>query len=156
MQKNNNKGEANMLLVVVTAGFICVVIFFFANAILLNHINSIMYTVKVDMFLLNRSAVMALNKNLLGKDIDSISMEDYLGEFKKGLRQNYGLNEELEGGNKLIQKIDILKYEYDTSDRPTIRTEIGVKVEPLVFKAALKDVFYYKIKQDVRVDRVAM
>jgi len=149
-----SKGETNLLLVVITAGFMAVLIFLFAAAVLVNHINSIMYTVKVDMFLINRAAIIALNKDAEGKDLNDINHEECLKFFKQALQQNYGLDENLENGNKLIERIDILSYSYDTTNQPAIKTEIGVKVSPMVFRHAFKDIFYFKIKQSVKVEKV--
>lgn len=149
-----SKGETNLLLIIITAGFVTVLIFLFAAAILVSHINSIMYTVKVDMFVINRAAILALNKDAEGKDLNDISREEYLKFFKEALKQNYGLDEELTGGNKLIEKIDIISYDYDTTKETVIKTEIGVKVSPIVFREAFKDIFYFKIKQNVKVGKV--
>lgn len=149
-----SRGGTNLLLIVAVTGFAAVLIFFFAAAVFVNHVNSIMYTVKVDMFMINRAAIIALNRDAGGKDINEISREDYLNFFKQVLRQNYGLDENLEGGNKLIDRIDILKYDYDTIKEPIIKTEIGVKVSPVVFRAAFKDMFYFKIQQNVKVRKV--
>jgi len=148
------RGETNLLLIIVTTGFATVLVFLFAASVLVNHINSIMYTIKVDMFMINRAAIIALNKDAEGKDLKDISREDYLKFFKQALEQNYGLDQSLQSGNKLIEKIEILSYEYDTTNEPMIKTEIGVKVSPIVFRQAFQDIFYFKIKQNVKVEKV--
>ncbi|MGE5472708.1 MAG: hypothetical protein ACM3UU_00615 [Ignavibacteriales bacterium] len=152
--RTQSKGEANLLLIIVATGFASALVFLLAAAILVNHINSIMYTIKVDMFVINRAAVIALNKDAEGKGLNDISREEYLKFFKEVLRQNYGLDEELKNGNKLIEKIDIIRYDYDTTNEPVIKTEIGVKVSPIVFRKVFKDIFYFRIKQNVKVQKV--
>jgi len=148
------KGETNLLLIIVTTGFATVLIFLFAAAVLVNHINSIMYTIKVDMFMINRAAIIALNKDAEGKDLNDICRKEYMKFFKQALQQNYGLDERLENGNRLIERIDILSYDYDITNEPVIKTEIGVKVSPIVFREAFKDIFYFKIKQNVKVNKI--
>lgn len=64
------------------------------------------------------------------------------------------MDEELKNGNKLIEKIDIIRYDYDTINEPVISTEIGVKVSPIVFREVFKDIFYFRIKQNVKVQKV--
>lgn len=149
-----NRGDASILLIILTTAFAAVIMFFSATAMLLNHINSIMYTIKVDMFLINRSAIMALDRNSGQRGVDSINTEAYYKYFRKALQDNYGLDENLQGGNKLIEKIDINKYKYETISEPVIKTEIGVKVRPIVFRQALQDIFYFKISQDVLVRKI--
>ncbi|MGE5329011.1 MAG: hypothetical protein ACM3KR_05870 [Deltaproteobacteria bacterium] len=148
------RGEANLIIIVIVTGFAAVMIVLFAAAVFVNHVNSILYTIKVDMFMINRSAIIALNKDAEAKGMNSINQEEYLKFFRKALQENYGLNEQMESGNKLIERIDIINYDYCTSNEPVIKTEIGVKVIPIVFKKAFKDIFYFKIKQSVKVRKV--
>lgn len=159
------RGETNLLLIIVLMGFSAMFLFLFAVAVFMSHVNSILYTVKVDMFLINRSAILALNRDIEKREISSISRDDYYNYFKKVLEYNYNLDDNLKSGNRLIEQIDILQYEYFTTttvdnvtgktiSEPTIHAEIGVKVRPIVFKNALADIFYFRIHQDVKVDRI--
>ena len=146
-------------------GFSAMFLFLFAAAVFMSHVNSVLYTVKVDMFLINRSAILALNRDMEKREISSISRDDYYNYFKKVLQYNYNLDDNLKSGNRLIEQIDILQYEYfttttvdnvtgETITEPTIHAEIGVKVTPIVFKNALSNIFYFRIHQDVKVDRI--
>lgn len=160
-----NKGAANILLIVVVMGFAVMFIFLFAIAIFVNHINSLLYTVKVDMFVINRAAIIALNREVESQNVSSIDRDDYYDYFKKVLQYNYNLDENLKSGSRFIEQIDILQYEYYTTntvdnitgkliDEPTIHTEIGVKVTPIVFKSIFSDIFYFRIHQDVKARKV--
>ncbi len=162
----DSKGEANLLLIIVLLGFVVMFIFLFSTAVLVSHINAIMYTVKVDMFTINRSAVIALNKKYERGEISSINRDAYYDYFKKVLQYNYKLDNNLEAGNRLIEKIDILQYEYYTGstvddvtgkaiDEPTIHAQIGVRVKPIVFRTTFSELFYFRIHQDVKVNRIA-
>ncbi len=161
-----SKGETNLLLIIVLQGFVVMFIFLFSIAVLVSHINAIMYTVKVDMFAINRAAVIALNKEVEKGNVSSVDRDDYYIYFKKVLQYNYKLDENLEAGSRLIEKIDILQYEYYTDsteddvtgkpiDEPTIHAQIGVRVKPIVFRSIFSELFYFRIHQDVKVSRIA-
>ena len=141
------------------------VILLFAIAVFVSHLNSLLYTIKVDMFVINRSAILALNRDAEKSNIDSIDRTAYYNYFKKVLQYNYSLDSDLTSGNKFIEKIDILQYEYYTNNvvdnvsgksitEPTIHTEIGVKITPIVFRDIFADLFYIKIHQDVKVNQL--
>jgi hypothetical protein len=160
-----NKGGTNLLLIIVLMGFSVMILLLFAAAVFVSHLNSLLYTIKVDMFTINRSAILALNRETEKGNIDSIDRNSYYNYFKKVLQYNYNLDSDLRSGNKFIEKIDILQYEYYSNSvvdnvsgklltEPTIHTEIGVKVTPIVFGDIFADLFYIHIHQDVKVKRV--
>ena len=161
----SRKGEANILLIIVLTGFAAMLIFLYAASLFMSHVNQLLYTIKVDMFNINRSAIIALNKEAMNENLNSIDRDDYYNYFKKVLQYNYGMDNNLEAGIRFIEKIDILEYEYyqtgqvdsvtgKTVTEPTIHTQIGVKVKPIVFRSILKDIFYFKVHQDIKVRKI--
>ena len=161
----NNKGQSNILLILVLMGFAVMFVFLFAAAVFISHVNSLLYTVKVDMFVINRAAIIALNREIGKKGGSNISRDDYYKYFKKVLQYNYNLDDNLKGGNRFIEQIDILQYEYYTNtvvdnvtgktiNEPTIHAEIGVKVTPIVFKSTFENIFYFRVHQDVKINRI--
>lgn len=153
----NKKGDINIFLMFIITMFMVLIVFITTEAIFLNHINSYLHTVKLDMFMINKSACLALNRNYENQELSSINKDEYLKYFRNVLTQNYDLDNNLRNGTKLINKIDILEYEYlndEKTNEPKISATIGVKIEPLVFKELLEDKFYFRIHEDVFLKRL--
>ena len=138
-------------------------IFIFVLAIFMSHINTILYNLKVDMYSLNRSAIIAVNKYKTSIDEFSYDIQTYKTEFIKGLKNNYELNENLENDEKLITKIEVIEYTiYDENkkdsytkirtDSRVLHTVLKVKIKPIILKKLLEDIFVFTIHEDVTLN----
>lgn len=145
-------------------GFSFMLITLLSMALIMNQVNALLYTVKVDMFAINRAGIIALNKDVEKRDGQSISKKDYYEYFRRVLKYNYDLDDNLESGTRLIRKIDILEYEYYKSgetdtvslkaiQEPTLHAKIRVEVVPIVLKAIFKDMFKIEVHQDVKLEK---
>ena len=105
----NNKG--NVLIIGIVFVAIAIVIFTFVIAVFMSHINSVLYNVKLDMYSMNKSAVIAVNKNKANTDRFSYNKNTYKDEFVKLLIKNYELDDNFSNEDKLITHISIEEYE---------------------------------------------
>jgi hypothetical protein len=144
---------------------IAIIIFIFFIAIFLGHINSILYNIKVDMFSINKSAIISINKNKGNIDILSYDKKAYKEYFEEALKSNYSLNDDLSNDEKLISKISIIEYDIIQKgkkdsftkkkvDNTVIHTVINLKVRPIIMAKLLEDVFTFKIHEDVILNMV--
>lgn len=142
---------------------ITITIFMFLLAIFMSHVNSVLYNFKVDMYSLNRSAIISINKYETSIDDFSYNKEAYKNEFIKGLKKNYDLDENLENTSKLISKIEIIDYEiYEDNAKDTytnkkctgrvIHTVMKIKVKPIILKSVLENIFTFTIHEDVSLN----
>ena len=139
------------------------IIVVFAFSVFVSHINSVLYNLKIDMYALNRSAIIAVNKGKTSIDDFSYDLKTYKKEFVSGLKQNYSLNESLENNEKRISKIEILEYEILEEDKKdsytnkrcdsrVLHTVIEVKIRPIVFVKFFEEIFVFTIHEDVALN----
>ena len=101
------KNKGNILIIGLVFIAIALVILTFVIAIFMSHINSILYNVKLDMYSMNRSAVVAVNKNVANMDFFTYNKDTYKKEFVNLLKDTYELNEDFSNNSKLITKVEI-------------------------------------------------
>ena len=159
--KSNNRGEILTISLIFMGIALTIIIFVFA--IFMSHINTILYNLKIDMYSLNRSAIIAVNKYHTSIDAFSYDEKVYEEEFIKGLKANYDLNDNLENENKLISKIDVVEYEIYSSGKKdsytnkrvndrVLHTILKVKISPIILKDYLEDIFIFTIHEDVALN----
>ena len=138
-------------------------ILIFVFSVFMSHVNTILYNLKIDMYSLNRSAVIAVNKYKSSIDAFSYDKDAYKTEFIKGLKNNYELNDSLENKDKLINKVEIIEYEVYSSNQKdsftnkksgtrVLHTVLKVKISPIIMKNFFEDIFIFTIHEDVALD----
>lgn len=146
---------------------IAITVFIFVLAIFMSHINTILYNFKIDMYTLNKSAVISINKGRTSIDDFSYNSFIYKEEFVKELKRNYDLDENLENKNKLISNVEIVEYEvYEENKRDsyskkrcdgrTVHTVVQIKIKPIILANFLEDIFTFTIHEDVALNSMIM
>lgn len=157
----NQTGEVLSIAMIFVA--IIIIIFTFIIAIFMNHINSILYNFKLDMYSMNRSAIISINKFEGSIDTFLYNEKIYQEEFLKNLKSNYTLDDNLENKDKLISKIEIIEYAiYEDNDKDSytnercdgrvLHTVINVKIRPIILKSILEQFFTFTIHEDVALN----
>lgn len=142
---------------------ISIVIFTFVIAVFMSHINSILYNLKLDMYSMNRSAMIAVNKYNTSVDKFSYNYSAYKNEFVNLLKSNYELDENLSNDKKLITSIEILDYTIyqkgavdsytkKACDARVIHTVLKVKIKPIILKNLLENIFVFTVHEDVALN----
>lgn len=142
---------------------IAIVIFVLVITIFVSHVNSVLYNFKLEMYSLNRSAIIAVNKNKANIDNFSYDVQTYKNEFIKLLKSNYDLDDELKNENKLISKIEIIEYKiFEAKSKDTftnknlqvrtIHTVLKVKIRPIILKSILEEIFVFTVHEDVALN----
>lgn len=154
----NNSGEVITASVIFLA--IAIVICLLVITVFVAHINSILYNFKLEMYSLNRSAIIAVNKNKANVDNFSYNAQVYEKEFVNLLKSNYELDDNLKNKNKLISGIEIIEYKIynarskdsfskkNLQDR-TIHVVLRVKIKPIILKKLFENIFVFTIHEDV-------
>lgn len=158
------KNKSGMIITISTVFIaIAIVVFVLIVTIFVSHINSVLYNFKIEMYSLNRSAIIAVNKNKANIDNFSYDKNTYEKEFIELLKNNYELDDELKNENKLISKIEIVEYkvlEARSKDTYTgenlqtrmIHTVLKVKIKPIILKSVLEEIFVFTIHEDVALN----
>lgn len=105
----NEKGNIALMGLIFIAIALCILLL--VIAIFLGHVNNVLYTVKLNMYSINRSAIIAVNKNKANIDLFSYNKNAYKQEFIKALKLEYELDEYLSNDEKLISNIYIDEFE---------------------------------------------
>lgn len=161
----NQNGEILSIAMIFVA--IVIIIFAFIIAIFMNHINSILYNFKLDMYMLNRSAIISINKIEGSIDKFSYNKKSYEEEFLKLMKHNYELDENLENNNKLISKIEIVEYDiYEDNEKDSytnkrcdgrvLHTVINLKIKPIILRSVLEPFFTFTIHEDVALNSMVI
>lgn len=161
----NQNGEILSIAMIFVA--IVIIIFVFIIAIFMNHINSILYNFKLDMYMLNRSAIISINKIEGSIDKFSYNKKSYEEEFLKLMKHNYELDENLENNNKLISKIEIVEYDiYEDNEKDSytnkrcdgrvLHTVINLKIKPIILSSVLEPFFTFTIHEDVALNSMVI
>ena len=159
----NNKGNAFIIAIF----FVVIIIFIFAFILttFISEVNSILYNIKSDLYSINKSAIIAVNKSNTSLGKFSYSEKDFKKYLKQTLMANYNLNENLENSDGLIQKVEIEDYAiYKKNQKdsltgskiksPTIHSVIKVKIKPLMLNDTLSSLFTFIIHEDVILDEL--
>ena len=155
--------KGNILIISVIFIACAIVIILFIATIFMSHVNSILYNMKLEMYSINKSAIIAINKYNTSIDKFSFNKKAYRTYFENAIKENYKLNDNFENENKLISYIKILDYDiYEKGEKDsttktkcddrTIHTVIEVKVKPIIMKDFFENVLKFKIHEDVNLN----
>lgn len=154
----NNKGNVALIATIVVA--IIIVILLFVILIFMGQVNSLLYNIKLDMYSINKSAIIAVNKGITSREKFSYDKKEYKEYFTKMLISNYNLNENLENKDGIVQCVRIVEYEiYPPGKRDkytktrqndrVIHSVIEVRIKPIILSEYLEDTFTFEIHEDV-------
>lgn len=159
------KKKGNVFIITVIFVALILIIFLFIMAIFIGEVNSLLYNIKLDMYSINKSAIISVNKGITSRERFSYSKDEYEKYFIQMLKANYNLNDELENTSGIVQHVDVLDYKiYDKNKKDeytnkrledtTIHSVIKVKIKPIILQEMLANVFTFEIHEDVALDMV--
>lgn len=159
------KNKGNILIIGLVFIAIALVILTFIIAIFISQINSVLYNIKLDMYSMNRSAIIAVNKNIANMDFFTYDKETYKKEFVNLLKDTYELDENFSNNSKLIRKVEVEEYEIYSKnkidkftnkrcDDRTIHTVLKVKIKPIILNDILEKIFVFTVHEDVNLNLV--
>ena len=136
------------------------VIFLFIMLIFISEVNAYVYNFKLDMYSINKSAIISVNKGITTRESFSFDKKTYQEYFEEMLRKNYKLNENLENSNGIIKSVKILEYDIVKAGRKdeytkqklrdnTIHSVIKIQVKPIFSIKQLEKLFTFEIHEDV-------
>lgn len=161
----NQKG--NIMIISILFVLAVLIIFVFIVSVFISQVNNTLYRIKTEMYMLNRDGIIAINKNIANQGILSYSEKAYKEQFEKSLKENYGLDENLENEDGLIEKIEIKEYKILDKNKKdsytkqkvkevTLHTVIEVELKPIILKSFLDKIFIFDVHEDVILNGVKM
>lgn len=155
--------DGNILIIGVIFVAIFIVILLFISAVFMSHVNSILYNFKLEMYSINKSAIVAVNKYATSLEDFSYNKKEYKKYFEKVIKENYDLDNNFKNNDKLISKIEIKEYEIlEKGEKDTytgeklssrvIHSVIEVKIKPIIMKEVFEKFFTFEIHEDVSLN----
>lgn len=159
----NKNGNVFIISTLFIAGILT--IFLFIIMIFISEVNSILYNVKLDMYSINKSAIISVNKGVTSREKFSYDKKTYLEYFKNLLVKNYNLDKELKNETGIIKEVKIIEYDiYQAGKKDkysnqklndtTIHSVIEVKVKPIILEELLQELFTFEIHEDVVLNKI--
>lgn len=155
--------QGNIIVLAMIFIAICIVVILFIATIFMSHVNSVLYNVKLEMYSINKSAILAVNKVNASMDRFSYNNKEYKKQFEEGLKRSFDLNEKFENKDKLIESVKVLEYSIiekggrDTFTRQNcddrvIHTVTEVKVKPIIMRSIFEKIFTFTVHEDVNLN----
>lgn len=157
--------NGNVVIIAMIFVGIFITIILFIGAVFMSNVNSILHSVKTDMYTINKSAIMAVNKNRANIDDFEYDEKEYKKYFSQMLKKNYDLNDYYENKEKLITKLEIIEYTIypkgkkdnftkEKCDDATLHTIVKIKMKPIIMTKMFEDIFTYTVHEDVNLNMV--
>ena len=143
---------------------ICIVIILLIATIFMSHVNSILYNLKLEMYSINKSAIIAVNKNEASIDKFSYNKKAYRKYFEDAIKEGFNLKNNFENKNSLIEHVNIIEYDIlekgqkdnytgEKCDDRVIHTIIEVKIKPIIMRSFFENIFVFEIHEDVNLNQ---
>lgn len=159
--------KGNVLIIATIFIAVAIVIILFIAVIFMSHVNSILYNMKTEIYSINKSAIIAVNKNETSIGNFSFNKKVYKNYFEEVLKANYDLDDNFCNKEKLIYNIKIIEYDiYEKGSKDSftskkcedrvIHTVLEVKVKPIIMKEFFEKIFTFEIHEDVILNSLNM
>jgi len=160
---SSENGDATFIVLITTA-LILIFILFLAMIVFLNNVNLIVHNLKNDLFLIGRNTLFAIDRDMMGEDIESFYEVDFEKLVKEGMCKAWNLDDNLKGDGGIVKEanlsevkllkrgeVDIIKNK--AVKVPTIHILVKVKITPIIFTSVFKDKFIFNLHEDVRIEK---
>ena len=162
--KRLNKGS--MIFTVIFAVFLIMILFtFFTVIVFKNNVNLVLHNLKNDLYLISKNSVFSIERNIMGEDIEEIDEYELEYYISNEIRQAWNLNYSLKNGKGIIKSADILELEVLNAgdkdpvsgkmmDSFSVHIVVGVKVKPIILISMFEDIFYFKLHEDLKLNKL--
>lgn len=129
--------------------------------------NLMIHDAKSDLYLVGRNVVFAIQRDLMGEDIESVDYDEMLEKVENRLRETWNLNKNLKNGNGLIKEAEIEHlcfletYDGDpVTGRPmasfSLHMLVRVKFMPIIFSGFLDDKCEFSLHEDIQIEKMEL
>lgn len=155
--------KGNILIISLIFIAICIIIILFIATIFMNHVNSILYSIKLEMYSINKAAIISVNKNEASIDNFKHNKKVYKEYFENGIKKSFDLNDNFENKEKLIESIKVVQYDIfekgkkdsytkEKCDDRILHTVISAKIKPIIMRNFFEKIFTFEIHEDVNLN----
>lgn len=146
---------------------VLIFIFLFFIIVSKSTVNMALHEIRSDLYLITRNAIFAIQKDLMGEDINCLYEDELETLIAEGIEKSWGLDSKLKNGQGLIEgaKIknitvleegDLDPVDKKLSDSLIVHTVINVKIKPIIFQSLLKDKSEFEFHTDLQIKKIAL
>ena len=137
----------------------------FAIIVSKSTVNLLLHEAWSDLYLINRNAIFAIQRDLMGEDISSLYEEELEELIKDGMKTVWRLNNKLKNGDGVIksaQLVEVAVLEDGEEDRVTdevvddltVHTVVKIEFVPIIFNNLLKDTYEFNLHGDIKIKKM--
>lgn len=142
-------------------------LFLFFIVISKSRMNMVLHEIRSDLYMINRNAIFAVQKDLMGEDLTYLYESELEDWIKDGIISSWGLDNKLKNGRGLIQSAKINQVfvleegdfdpvKKELSDSLVVHTVIKVKVKPVIFQSLLEDKNEFEFHTDLQIKKMLL
>lgn len=162
----NKKGNVTLSITL----FVCIlmgIFILFAIVISKSTFNLMVHEAKSDLYLTGRNVIFAIQRDLMGEDIESVDYDELVERLEKGFCETWSLDKKLKNGEGLIKEVDIEElyfleaYDNDpVTSRATpgfsLHMVVKVKFMPILFSNLLGDKCEFSLHEDIQIQKIRL
>lgn len=150
----NNKGNVYLGLLIFYAS-IFVFIMFFGIVIGKTIITGQLHTIKNDLYLINRNVLLALQRELMGEDINCFYEEDVKVKLEEEIKRQWDADVSCFTEKGFINKVEVISSKsINSNNKMYIESLLEIQLKPVIFNNILKDKLIFKTKEVVKVEKM--
>lgn len=137
----------------------------FAIIVSKNTVNLLLHEARSDLYLINRNAIFAIQRDLMGEDISSLYEEELEELIKEAMKNEWQLDNKLKNGDGVIKSAKLVEVEVlnegeedrvtdEIVDDLTVHTVVKIKFVPIIFNNLLKDTYEFNLHGDIKIKKM--
>lgn len=142
-----------------------VIMVLFAIIISKSTVNLLLHEARSDLYLINRNAIFAIQRDLMGEDISSLYEEELEELIEDGMKNAWRLDKKLKNGDGVIKsaklgEVTVLaegeedKVTDEVVDDLTVHTVVKIEFVPIIFNKLLKDTYEFNLHGDIKIKKM--
>ncbi len=114
-----------------------------------------MHNIKNDLYLINRNVLLALQRDIMGEDVYAFYEQDVKNMVEEEIKRQWDVDVSCITEKGPIEQVDVLSAKIiNEKNKMYIESILNVKMRPVLFQEALKDVLSFKTKEIVKVEKM--
>lgn len=150
----NNRGSiyAGLLIFYV---IVFIFLMFFGITVYKTIIIGELHSIKNDLYLINRNVLLALQRDLMGEDINAFYEEEVKDKIKEEIKRQWNIDVSSVTETGFIRCVDIESAKIiNTGDKMYIESKLIIQLRPVIFQKVLQDKLVFKTNEVVKVEKM--
>ena len=134
---------------------IFVFLMFFGITAYKSIIISELHTIKNDLYLINRNVLLALQRDVMGEDINAFYEKDVKSKVEEEIKRQWNIDVSQVSKNGFIKKVDVLSSKIiSDKNKMYIESSLNIQLRPVIFQDILRDKLVFRTNERVKVEKM--